>query len=154
MRPSLALIEPEIAGNVGALLRTAACLDVAVHLVEPCGFAFSDRALRRAGMDYALTVALERHADRYAFVAAMRAAGRRMVLLTTTGESSLHATTFSAADVLMLGSEGHGAPIDVHDAATLRVRIPVAAGCRSLNVSVAGGMALAEALRQTVGFPA
>lgn len=154
MRPALAMIEPEIAGNVGALLRTAACLDVAVHLVEPCGFAFSDRALKRAGMDYALSVALERHADRHAFMAAMRATGRRMILLTTTGESTLHATAFTAADVLMLGSEGHGAPADVHDAAALRVRIPVAAGCRSLNVSVAGGMALAEALRQTVGFPA
>ncbi len=154
MRPALALIEPEIAGNVGALLRTAACLDVAVHLVEPCGFAFSDRALKRAGMDYALGVAIDRHADRHEFMAAMRAAGRRMVLLTTTGESALHDTAFTPADVLMLGSEGHGAPADVHDAAAVRVRIPVAAGCRSLNVSVAGGIALAEALRQTVGFPA
>lgn len=154
MRPALALIEPEIAGNVGALLRTAACLNVPVHLVEPCGFAFSDRALRRAGMDYARSVALTRHADRHAFTAAMRAAGRRMVLLTTSGDSQLYATAFDAADVLMLGSEGHGAPSDVHDAAALKVRIPVAAGCRSLNVSVAGGIALAEALRQTVGFPA
>lgn len=154
MRPALALIEPEIAGNVGALLRTAACLDVPVHLVEPCGFAFSNRALKRAGMDYALSVALERHADRHSFMATMQARGRRLVLLTTTGESTLHSTAFTAADVLMLGSEGHGAPSDVHDAAALRVRIPVAPGLRSLNVSVAGGIALAEALRQTVGLPA
>lgn len=154
MRPALALIEPEIAGNVGTLLRTAACLDVAVHLVEPCGFAFSDRALRRAGMDYAAAATLIRHAHRAAFMAAMLAAGRRTVLLTTSGESTLHDARFTASDVLMLGSEGHGAPSDVHEAAGLRVRIPLAAGFRSLNVATAGGIALAEALRQTVGFPA
>lgn len=154
MRPALALIEPEIAGNVGTLLRTSACLGIAVHLVEPCGFAFSDRALKRAGMDYALAAEVIRHADRAAFLDVMRAGGRRLVLLTTDGDSVLHDTAFGAADVLMLGSESAGAPRDVHDAAALRVRIPLASGFRSLNVATAGGIALAEALRQTVGFPA
>lgn len=152
--PALALIEPEIAGNVGTLLRTSACLAVTVHLVEPCGFAFSDRALRRAGMDYAAAADLVRHADRHAFLAAMTSQQRRLVLLTTDGDSALHDTRFAADDVLMLGSESSGAPRDVHDAAALRVRIPIARGFRSLNVATAGGIALAEALRQTVGFPA
>lgn len=154
MRPALALIEPEIAGNVGTLLRTSACLSVTAHLVEPCGFAFSDRALKRAGMDYALAADVVRHADRHAFLAAMTSQGRRLVLLTTDGDSALHDTRFAPEDVLMLGSESSGAPRDVHGAAALRVRIPIAAGCRSLNVATAGGIALAEALRQTVGFPA
>lgn len=152
MRPALALIEPEIAGNVGTLLRTAACFDVAVHLVEPCGFAFSDRALRRAGMDYAAAAELTRHADREAFCAAMAAAGRRLVLLTTSGDVRLPDARFSPADVLMLGSESAGAPADIHAAAALCVRIPLASGRRSLNVATAGGIALAEALRQTQGF--
>jgi tRNA (cytidine/uridine-2'-O-)-methyltransferase len=153
MRPALALIEPEIAGNVGTLLRTSACLAVAVHLVEPCGFAFSDRALKRAGMGYAAAADIERHADRHAFLAAMAERGRRLVLLTTNGDSALHDSRFDAGDVLMLGSESSGAPDDIHAAAALRVRIPLAPGFRSLNVATAGGIALAEALRQTVGFP-
>ena len=153
MRPELALIEPDIAGNVGTLLRTAACFDVAVHIIEPCGFPFSDRALRRAGMDYAVQAQITRHPDRATFIAAMRAAGRRLVLLTTRGAERLDAVSFSSADVLMLGSEGTGAPDDVHAAADIRLAIPLAPGFRSLNVATAGGIALAEALRQTTGYP-
>ncbi len=152
MRPALALIEPDIAGNTGTLIRTAACFGVAVHLVEPCGFAFGDRAMRRAGMDYAANVELVRHGDRHAFMRAMGRAERRLVLLTTDGDTPLHAAVFTAADVLMLGSEGRGAPADVHTAAQMRVAIPMRSGLRSLNVAVAGGIALAEALRQTGGF--
>ena len=153
MRPAIALIEPDIAGNTGTVLRTAACLGVAVHIVEPCGFAFGDRALRRAGMDYAAQAELERHATRNAFITAMRGTGRRLVLLTTAGAEPLPLFRFTSADVLMLGSEGSGAPDDVHAAADARLRIPLAAGFRSLNVAVAGGIASAEALRQTEGFP-
>lgn len=154
MGVSLAMIEPEIAGNVGAMLRTCACFEVTAHLVEPCGFAFSDKALRRAGMDYAASASIERHADRGNFVAAMRDRGHRLILLSTTGTTALHDCAFTDADVLMLGSEGAGAPADIHAAADLVVRIPLSAGFRSLNVSVAAGIALAEALRQTKGFPA
>lgn len=153
MRPALALIEPDIAGNSGTVMRTAACLGVAVHIVEPCGFAFGDRALRRAGMDYAAAAELHRHVTRHAFIEAMRGAGRRLVLLTTAGAEPLPGFRFTPADVLMLGSEGSGAPHDVHAAADARLRIPLAAGFRSLNVAVAGGIAIAEALRQTEGFP-
>lgn len=153
MRPALALIEPEIAGNTGAIIRTAACLDVAVHIVEPCGFAFSDRAMRRAGMDYADAATIVRHANRAQFVDAMRAAGRRLVLLTTRGATRLDEAEFAPQDVLLLGSESAGAPDDIHDAADLRVVIPQAPAMRSLNISVAAGIAIAEALRQTRGFP-
>ncbi len=153
MRPALALIEPDIAGNAGTILRTAACLDVPVHIIEPCGFAFGERALRRAGMDYAAAATVERHASRDSFRAAMAAAGRRLVLLTTAGATRLDDAQFTAADVLMLGSEGAGAPADMHAAAALRVCIPLHADFRSLNVAVAAGIALAEALRQTRGFP-
>jgi tRNA (cytidine/uridine-2'-O-)-methyltransferase len=151
-RPALALIQPDIAGNAGTLLRTAACFDVAAHIIEPCGFPFSDRALKRAGMDYAAQAAITRHADFAAFAAAMAREGRRLVLLTTAGAQPLPDAVFSANDVLMLGSESGGAPAAAHDAAAMRVRIPLAAGFRSLNVAVAGGIALAEALRQTKGF--
>ena len=147
---SLALIEPEIAGNVGAMLRTAACLAVDVHIVEPCGFAFADRSLRRAGMDYADGVAITRHADVAAFLAA--SADHRLILLTTDGDTMLHAMDFAVGDRLMLGSESKGAPATIHAAAARRVRIPIAPGMRSLNVGVAGAIALAEALRQTGGF--
>ena len=153
MRPALALIEPDIAGNVGTLLRTAACFGVEVHIAEPCGFAFSDRSLRRAGMDYAAAAPVTRHAGRAALLAAILGEGRRPVLLTTDGESPLHAARFAPGDLLMLGSESAGAPDDIHRAAALRVRIPMMQGYRSLNVAVAGGIALAEALRQTGSFP-
>jgi tRNA (cytidine/uridine-2'-O-)-methyltransferase len=145
---SLALIEPEIAGNVGAMLRTATCLGVPVHIVEPCGFTFSDKALRRAGMDYADAVELTRHADRGAFLADCRARGHRLILLTTNGDTSLYNIAFAPGDMLVMGSEGAGAPADIHAAAAIRARIPLRAGFRSLNVSVAAGIALAEATRQ------
>jgi tRNA (cytidine/uridine-2'-O-)-methyltransferase len=145
---SLSLIEPDIAGNTGAMLRTAACLGADVHIVEPCGFPFGERSLRRAGMDYAEHVTVERHASRGTFISAMRAQGRRLLLLTTSGGSSLYAHSFADGDVLMVGSEASGAPQDIHDAADHRLLIPMMAGFRSLNVSVAAGIALAEAYRQ------
>jgi tRNA (cytidine/uridine-2'-O-)-methyltransferase len=154
MRPALALIEPEIAGNVGALLRTASCLGVEVHIVEPCGFAFSDRSLKRAGMDYIDAAIIVRHGDRAAFMADMAATGRRLVLMTTDGDARIDRFAFSCADVLMLGSESKGAPADIHAAAAARLRIPLMPTARSFNISVAGGIAIAEALRQTGGFPA
>ena len=146
----IALYQPDQAGNVGTILRLAACLGAPVDIIEPCGFAFSDRALRRAGMDYAAAAEIVRHADWAAFQAAL--AGR-LVLLTTSGEARLPEARFAADDVLLLGSESSGAPRFVHDAAALRVRIPLRPGLRSLNVAVAAGIALAEALRQTGTLP-
>ena len=153
MRPEIALIEPDIAGNVGAILRTAACLGITVHIVEPCGFPFGVRALRRAGMDYAASADIIRHADIAAFLTAMAARERRMVLMTTAGATPMPRFSFSPKDVLIMGSEGKGAPQVIHDAADARVVIPLQAGYRSFNVSVAAGIGLAEALRQTDGWP-
>ena len=146
----IALYQPEIAGNVGTILRLGACLGVAVDLIEPMGFPWSDRALARAGMDYAGQVAVTRHADWNAFLAST--AGR-LVLFTTRGAERLPEAAFEPDDVLLLGSEGAGVPEPVHDRADLRVRIPLTPGFRSLNLAVAAGIGLAEALRQTRAWP-
>ena len=146
----LALYQPDQAGNFGAILRTAACLGVAVDVVEPCGFPWSDRALKRAGMDYAQIARVTRHADWAAFE---RSLGGRLVLLTTLGDARLDEARFEAGDALMLGSESAGVPPLVHARADLRVRIPQAQGTRALNIAVAAGIALAEALRQTGSWP-
>jgi tRNA (cytidine/uridine-2'-O-)-methyltransferase len=147
----IALFQPDQAGNVGAVIRLAACLAVPLDVIEPCGFAFSDRALKRAGMDYAEAAAVTRHAGWAAFAVALQG---RLVLFTTAPDAiPLPAARFSAGDTLLFGSESRGAPPEVHAAAALRVRIPQAAGTRSLNLAVAAGVALAEALRQTGGWP-
>jgi tRNA (cytidine/uridine-2'-O-)-methyltransferase len=147
----LALFQPEIPGNVGAVLRLSACFGVAVDVIEPCGFVFSDARLRRAAMDYIDHVTLIRHAD-WASFAAQRSG--RLVLLTTKAESSLYDFTFAADDILLMGQESAGVPADVASACDARVRIPLNPAIRSLNVSMAAGIALAEALRQTGNLPA
>ena len=146
----IALYQPDIAGNVGTILRLAACLGVGVDLIEPMGFPWSDRALARAGMDYAAAAEVRRHADWGAFET--QAAGR-LVLLTTAGAVPLPEATFRADDVLLLGSEGAGVPAAVHARASLRVRVPLRPEMRSLNVAVTAGIVLGEALRQTGGWP-
>ncbi|HEX8645189.1 MAG TPA: tRNA (cytidine(34)-2'-O)-methyltransferase [Allosphingosinicella sp.] len=142
----LALYQPDQAGNVGTILRTAACFGVPVDLVEPCGFPFSDRALRRAGMDYAEMAQVTRHADWTAFEAAL--AGRLILFTTAPDALPLPRARFEHADALLFGSESRGAPADVHERANLRVRIPQVEGTRSFNLAVAAGIGLAEALRQ------
>jgi tRNA (cytidine/uridine-2'-O-)-methyltransferase len=146
----LALYQPDIAGNVGAILRLGACLGVGVDLIEPMGFPWGERAQRRAAMDYAGHVAVTRHADWAAF---RTQAGGRIVLLTTAGAEPLPQVRFHADDVLLLGSEGAGVPPEVHAQADLRVRIPMRSGLRSLNVALAAALVLGEALRQTGGWP-
>ena len=147
----LALFEPDIPQNTGALLRLAACLAVEVDLIEPFGFLFGDRRLRRAALDYAARVRLTRHASWTQFLAE-RDPGSRLILLTTGGTVPFHRFDFAAGDTLLLGCESAGVPDYVHGAAFARVVIPLAAGARSLNVALAGAIALAEALRQTGGF--
>lgn len=147
----LVLYQPDIPQNTGALLRLGACLGVPVDVVEPAGFALGDRALRRAGMDYAARAVLTRHPDWAAWQGS--AAGRR-VLLTTRGDLRLDAFRFAPGDCLILGRESAGAPDFLHATADARVRIPLAAGNRSLNVALAAAIALGEALRQTGGWPA
>jgi tRNA (cytidine/uridine-2'-O-)-methyltransferase len=123
---------------------------VPVDIIEPCGFPWSDRALKRAGMDYAQVAAVRRHADWDAFLA--QASGR-LVLMTTSGDLRIDEARFAPDDVLLMGSESAGVPDHVHARAALRVRIPLAAGTRSLNIAVAAGIALAEGLRQLNGWP-
>ena len=147
----LALHQPDQAGNVGTILRLAACLAVPVDIVEPCGFPFSDRALKRAGMDYAEMAAVTRHPGWEAFEARLPG---RLVLFTTAADAlALPDARFETEDTLLFGSESRGAPPEVHARADLGVRIPQAAGTRSLNLAVAAGIGLAEALRQTERWP-
>ena len=147
----IALFQPDIAGNVGTILRLGACLNVPVDLIEPMGFPWSDRALARAGMDYAAQAEVRRHADWEAFAAQVPG---RIILLTTRGGTRLDEARFVPGDTLLLGSESAGAPDFVHARADLALRIPLAPGFRSLNVAIAAGVALGEALRQTGGLPA
>lgn len=146
----VALYQPDQPGNVGTILRLGACLGVPIDIIEPCGFAFSDRALKRAGMDYATIANVCRHPGWPAFEA--RVDGR-IVLLTTGGGVALPEVRFTPTDVLLLGSESHGVPEAVHSRAALRVRIPQMPGTRSLNIAIAAGIGLAEALTQTGGWP-
>lgn len=150
----LALYCPDIAQNAGTCLRTGACFGVEVHLIEPAGFPVGDAAFRRAGMDYIDAVSWRRHASFAAFDAHRRAEGRRLVLFTTKAAAPLHDFAFRADDVLLFGRESAGVPAEVHAIADARLAIPMRAGMRSLNVAVSAGIALAEALRQTGGFPA
>lgn len=148
---NLALYEPDIPQNTGTILRLAACLDLAVHIVGPPGFALTDRAFRRAGLDYADKARLVRHADFTAFTAA-RPPGR-LVLATTLADLDHLEFAFQATDCVMMGSESAGVPDGVHGAVDARVKVPMVAGMRSLNVAVATAIILGEALRQTGGFP-
>jgi tRNA (cytidine/uridine-2'-O-)-methyltransferase len=147
----IALYQPDIAGNVGAVLRTAACFSVRCDIIEPCGFAFSDRALKRAGMDYAAQAQICRHADWASFLDTLD--GARLVLMSSKASTPLPSFDFRPDDVILMGSESSGAPAEVHHRADARVYIPMAPGFRSLNISVSAGIALAEALRQTSQFP-
>ncbi|MBD8470727.1 MULTISPECIES: tRNA (cytidine(34)-2'-O)-methyltransferase [Sphingomonas] len=147
----IALYQPDIAGNVGAILRTAACLGLAVDLIEPMGFTWNEKAVARSGMDYVGAVEIVRHVDWAAFRDQVRG---RIVLLTTKGAVRLDTATFQTDDVLLMGSEGAGVPDDVHARADLRVLIPMRPGLRSMNISVATAIVAAEALRQTDGWPA
>jgi tRNA (cytidine/uridine-2'-O-)-methyltransferase len=148
----LALFQPDIPQNLGAALRLGACLGVAVDVIEPCGFPLSDRAVRRAAMDYAAIAEIRRHASWLGFREETARAGSRLILFTTRGATPFHTFIFRPDDVLLFGRESAGAPPEVHAAAHARVCIPLQPGARSLNIVNAAAMALGEALRQTGGF--
>lgn len=146
----IALFQPEIAGNVGAVLRLAACMGVGVDIIEPTGFVFSDARLKRAGMDYIDHVDLIRHSNWKSFCEQRHG---RLILLTTKGRGSLYDVDYLSDDTLMFGRESAGVPEEVAMVCDARVRIPMAASARSLNLSVSAGIAISEALRQTGGLP-
>ena len=143
----LALFQPAIPQNVGACIRLSACFGVDLHVIEPTGFHFDDRAMKRAALDYGPLSHLTRHADWDAFERD-RGPGR-LILFTTKGDTPLDAFAFQPDDTLLFGSETSGAPDHVHAAADARVVIPIRPDARSLNLSVSAGMALWEGLRQT-----
>jgi len=145
----LALYQPDIPQNVGAALRLAACFKVPVDIIEPCGFPFDDKRLRRSAMDYGGACDLTRHDSWDVFLNAFRKVGTgRLVLLSTASAVSHADYTFQSGDTLLLGRESAGVPSAVHEVADASVRIPIAEDMRSLNVVIAGGIVLAEALRQ------
>jgi tRNA (cytidine/uridine-2'-O-)-methyltransferase len=150
----LAFYQPDIPQNLGASLRLAACLGVAVDIIEPCGFPLTDKALKRAALDYAELAEIVRHDAWANFLESHRKTGGRLVLFTTAAESILADARFESGDVLLFGRESAGVPAEVHNAADVRLRIPIAEEARSLNVAMAAGIALWEALRQTGGLPA
>ena len=147
----IALFEPEIAGNVGAVLRLAACMGAAVDLIEPLGFTWDDRRVRRTAMDYIDHVTITRHADLAAFHATVRTA--RLVLFTTKADSSAYDFRFEPDDVLLFGKESAGVPIAVAEACDARVRLPMRPQVRSMNLATSAALALGEALRQTDSLP-
>lgn len=149
----LALFEPDIPQNAGTLLRTAACLRVPLHIIEPAGFDASDRALRRAGLDYIEQARLLRHGSFAAFEEWREREDCRLLLLTTSAEAAYTDFHFQAGDVLLLGRESAGVPQKVHAAANARLKIPIDRNTRSLNVAVAAAFVLGEGLRQTGGWP-
>jgi tRNA (cytidine/uridine-2'-O-)-methyltransferase len=146
----LALYEPDIPQNAAALIRLGACLGVAVDIIEPCGFLFTDKGFKRAGMDYLELAEIARHAS---FEKFRSQAKGRIVLLTSKAATPYTEFSFAPDDVILLGRESAGVPEAVHQAADARLRIPLKAGLRSLNVAQAGAIVLGEALRQTRGFP-
>jgi tRNA (cytidine/uridine-2'-O-)-methyltransferase len=151
----IALYQPDIPQNTGTILRLAACLGIEAHLIAPASFPLSDRAFRRAGMDYLDAVALVRHASWAAFETCMetwrKEQGCRLVLFTTKAAQSYLEFGYRRGDVLLFGRESAGVPPEVHGAADARLVIPMRPGLRSLNVAMAAAMAAGEALRQTGG---
>ncbi len=150
----LALYQPDIPQNTGTILRLAACLGVEVDVIGPTGFDMTDRSLRRAGLDYLPHVKINRHISFDAFLQQVQSDNHRLILLTTHAEDSYTAFQFQENDVLMLGRESSGVPDEVHQIVDARVSIPLKKEMRSLNIAVAAGMVLGEALRQVEGFPA
>lgn len=150
----LALVEPDQPGNFGAALRLAACFALDLEVIEPCGFPFDERRIRRVGMDYAQHVAVRRHADLARFLGTMDAEGRRLVLLSVKAQTAYHRFVFECHDVLVVGSESRGAPAALVEHVAARLRIPIQPGMRSLNVVTAAAIGVAEALRQLDALPA
>lgn len=151
--PRLALYQPDIPQNAGTIVRLCACLGVDVDLIEPAAFDVSDRHFRRAGMDYLERAAVTRHDGFAGFENWCRRQHRRLVLIETDGAERLDRFGFTGDDVLLLGRESAGVPAPVYAAADRSVRIPMRPGLRSINVALAAGIVLAEALRQLGRFP-
>ncbi|MGI9490799.1 MAG: tRNA (cytidine(34)-2'-O)-methyltransferase [Geminicoccaceae bacterium] len=150
---NITLFQPDMAANAAAAIRLAACLGVPVWMIEPCGFVWDERRLRRVGMDYLDQVDLRRWPSWEAFERRRRADGKRLILLTTKASTPYHLIDYRHGDILLGGSESAGVPDDVHAASDLRVSVPMAPNARSLNLVTSLAIVIGEALRQTDGFP-
>ena len=148
----IALFQPDIPGNTGSILRLAACLGVAVDIIGPAGFDMSDRALKRAGMDYLELASLKRHDDWETFESWRIAEQRRLVLFTTKAAQSYSTFSYQAGDILLFGRESAGVPKIVHDTTDAAVTIPMPGGGRSLNLAMSVAMAAGEAMRSGDSF--
>lgn len=149
--PSLVIYQPDIAQNLGTMLRLCACMGIDAHIIEPCGFPLSDAALRRAGMDYIDHVHITRHIS-WSHFQDWRKKNHpetRLVLLSTKASAPYTDFQYQPDDFLMVGRESAGVPDDVHNASDARVLIPMQGGMRSLNVAISAAMVVGEALRQT-----
>jgi tRNA (cytidine/uridine-2'-O-)-methyltransferase len=144
----IALYQPDIAGNTGTILRMGACLGVPIDIIEPAGFDLSDRALRRAGMDYLEMAVLTRHVDLARFEEWRRSEDRRMILFSTRASQPYTQFAFADGDILLFGRESAGVPDHVHETADARLVIPMKGGGRSLNLALSAAMAIGEAIRQ------
>ncbi|CAN7381508.1 tRNA (cytidine(34)-2'-O)-methyltransferase [Mesorhizobium sp. LjRoot246] len=147
-RLRIALYQPDIAGNTGTILRFAACLGLGVDIIEPAGFPLSDKALKRAGMDYLEMAALTRHVDWHAFEDWRKTGACRLVLLSTKATTAYTSFAFAEGDILLFGRESAGVPDPVHQAANARLTIPMQGAARSINVALSVAMVAGEALRQ------
>lgn len=145
----IALYQPDIPGNTGTILRLAACLGLAVDVIEPAGFDISDRNLKRAGMDYIAAAALSRHVNWERFDTWRRAEKRRLVLASTRASQPYTDFAFCPDDILLFGRESAGVPEHVHETADARILIPMVEGQRSINVAMSAAMIVGEAMRQT-----
>ena len=150
----LALFQPGIPQNVGAAIRLSACFGVGLDIIEPTSFPLNDKSLKRAALDYGPLTYLMRHASWDAFLQAPERQEGRLLLFTTKASLPFHTFEFQAGDTLLFGNESHGAPPEVHAAASARLTIPLRPEARSMNLATTAAMALGEALRQTNGFPA
>ena len=149
----IALYEPDIPQNVGTIIRLAACMDVTLHIIEPCGFPFSIKALRRSAMDYIDLATIKQHKSWQHFNAASKKNDWRLVLLTTKVKNNYFDFSFQKNDVLLLGRESAGVPDFVKNECDALITIPMNKGARSLNVAISTGMVLGEALKQSNSFP-
>ena len=149
----LTLFQPDMAANTAAAIRLAACLAIPISIIEPCGFVWDERRLRRVGMDYLDHVDVQRWPSWDAFDQARRAEGKRLILLTTKVSADYHQASFQTGDILLGGRESAGVPDEVHASADLKVKIPMAPGARSLNLVMSLAIVVGEALRQTNSFP-
>lgn len=148
----LALYQPDIPQNMGTLMRLGACLDVPIDVIGPTGFDLSDKALRRAGMDYLAKTTLNRHISFETFLEKSQSRSGRLILTTTKTDQIYTEFRFEPNDTILLGRESAGVPDHVAQAADASVTIPMAKDTRSLNIAIAGAMVIGEALRQTKGF--